>query len=205
MDTKPPHHVKVIVLWGGFLITVQVSEAYVNVGLKYDLYIKAQLLFVYISGDLHRLADIQFLAELKQKYGNIIKISGIPGKQDFIFLYDADEIEKVSNQHHEEQKFKQMMNPNLNSTFRQPYTFPLINLYSCLIMVIISIIIRVFCPKADPSLQAEKPRLQFCRREVFHRKPLNQGCSFATDLIGAVASRCFLHLTLSLESEQTSK
>ena len=24
------------------------------------------------------------------------------------------------------------------------------------------IIIRVFCPKADPSLQAQEPRLQFC-------------------------------------------
>ena len=32
------------------------------------------------------------------------------------------------------------------------------------------IIIRVFCPKAGPSLQEEKPRLQFCRRQVFHCK-----------------------------------
>ena len=29
-----------------------------------------------------------------------------------------------------------------------------------------NIIIRVFCPKAGPSLQAEKSRLQFCRRQV---------------------------------------
>ena len=67
------------------------------------------------------------------------------------------------------------------------------------------IIIRVFCPKAGPSVQAEKPRLQFCRRQVFHRQPRNQGYSFTRDLIGAVASRCFLHPTLSLASEQTLK
>ena len=67
------------------------------------------------------------------------------------------------------------------------------------------IYIRVFCPKAGPSLQEEKPRLQFCRRQVIHRKLRNQGCSFTRDLIGAVASRCFPHPTLSLASEQTIK
>ena len=36
-----------------------------------------------------------------------------------------------------------------------------------------------------------KPRLQFCRRQVFHRKLRNQGSSFTRDLIGAVAFRCF--------------
>ena len=40
------------------------------------------------------------------------------------------------------------------------------------------IIIRVFCPKAGSSLKAEKPRLQFCRRQVFHCKLRNQECSF---------------------------
>ena len=67
------------------------------------------------------------------------------------------------------------------------------------------IIIRVFCPKLGPSLQAEKPRLQFYLRQVFHRKLRNQGGSFTRDLIGAVASRCFLHPTPSLASEQTLK
>ena len=62
-----------------------------------------------------------------------------------------------------------------------------------------------FRPKEGPSLQAEKPRLQFCQRQVFHRKLRNQGCSFTRDLIGAVASRCFPHPTLSLASEQTLK
>ena len=65
------------------------------------------------------------------------------------------------------------------------------------LQIIIIIIIRVFCPKAGPSLQAEKPRLQFCRRQVFHRKLRNKGCSFTRNLIGAVLSRCFPHPTLS--------
>ena len=67
------------------------------------------------------------------------------------------------------------------------------------------IITRLFCAKAGLSLQAEKPRLQFCRRQVFHRKLRNQGCSFTRNLIGAVASRCFPHPTLSVASEQTLK
>ena len=67
------------------------------------------------------------------------------------------------------------------------------------------IIIRVFCPRAGPSLQAQEPRLQFCRRQDFHHKLRNQGCTFNRNLIGAVASRCFLHHTLSLASEQTLK
>ena len=63
----------------------------------------------------------------------------------------------------------------------------------------------MFCPKEGPSLQAEKPRLQLCRRQVFHRKLRNQGCSFTGDLICAVAPRCFLHPTRSLASEQILK
>ena len=63
----------------------------------------------------------------------------------------------------------------------------------------------VYCPKAGPSLQAEKPRLQFCQRQVFHHKLRDQGCSFTRDLIGAEASHCFPHPTLSLASEQTLK
>ena len=73
------------------------------------------------------------------------------------------------------------------------------------IIFIIIIIIRVFWPKASPSLQAQEPRLQFCRRQVFHRKLRNVGYSFTRDLIGTVASRCFPHPTLSLASEQILK
>ena len=39
----------------------------------------------------------------------------------------------------------------------------------------------VFCPRAGPSLQAQEPRLQFCRRQVFHRKLRNHGCNFTKD------------------------
>ena len=73
------------------------------------------------------------------------------------------------------------------------------------ILVLVYISSSVFCPKAAPSLQAEKLRLQFCRRQVFHRKLRNQGCILTRDLIGAVASRCFQHTTLSLASEQILK
>ena len=77
-------------------------------------------------------------------------------------------------------------------------------LFGCNLYIYIYIS-SVFFSKAGPSLQAEKPRLQFCRRQVFHRKLKNQGCRFTRDLIGAVASRCFPHPTLSLASEQTLK
>ena len=67
------------------------------------------------------------------------------------------------------------------------------------------IIIRVYCPRAGPSLQVQEPRLQFCWRQVFHHKLSNQGCSFTRDWIGAVASCCFLHPSFFLVSEQTLK
>ena len=85
-------------------------------------------------------------------------------------------------------------------------------LYTIAIIIIIiilknysKIIIRVFCPRAGPSLQAQEPRLQFFRRQVIHRKLRNQGCSFTRDWIGTVTSCCFPHPTLSLASEQTLK
>ena len=31
-----------------------------------------------------------------------------------------------------------------------------------ILFLVIIIIFRVFCPRADPSLQAQEPRLQFC-------------------------------------------
>ena len=58
----------------------------------------------------------------------------------------------------------------------------------------------VFCPRAGPLLQAQEPRLQFCRRQLFHRKLRNQGCNVTSDWIGAVATHCFSHPTLSLAS-----
>ena len=76
-----------------------------------------------------------------------------------------------------------------------------LNCYSITKLGVFITIIRVFCPKAGPSLQAEKPRLQLCRRQVFQRKLRNQGCSFTRDLTGAVAFRYFPHPTFSLASE----
>ena len=56
------------------------------------------------------------------------------------------------------------------------------------IMSYFIIIIRVFFPRASPSLQAQEPRLQFYE-----------------GLIGEVASCCFPHSILSLASEQALK
>ena len=64
------------------------------------------------------------------------------------------------------------------------------------ILVTLTIIIRVFCPRAGPSLQAQEPRLQVCRRQVFNCKLRTQDCNFNRYWIGAVASRCFPHSTL---------
>ena len=75
-----------------------------------------------------------------------------------------------------------------------PKNFPMVSLIS--LFVTFLVIMRVFCPRAGPSLQAQEPRLQICRKHVFHRKLRNQGCSFSRDWRGAVASRCFSHPTL---------
>jgi hypothetical protein len=33
---------------------------------------------------------------MHEKYGNILKITGIPGRKNMVMLFDPDEIEKVS-------------------------------------------------------------------------------------------------------------
>ena len=43
------------------------------------------------------------------------------------------------------------------------YTWRHRRTYAIIIIIIIIIIIRVFCPRAGPLLQVQKPRLQFCR------------------------------------------
>ena len=50
------------------------------------------------------------------------------------------------------------------------------------LIIIIIIIIREFCPRTGPSLKVQEPRLQFCRRQVFHRKLKIQGCKFNEEL-----------------------
>ena len=71
--------------------------------------------------------------------------------------------------------------------------------------IIIITIIKVFCPRAGISLQAQEPGLQFYRRQVLHRELRNQDCRFTRDWIGAVATRCFPQPTLSFASELTLK
>ena len=83
--------------------------------------------------------------------------------------------------------FHQITDPEIPVTLRPP---PNIDLWSCN-----QSILRygAFCPMAGPSLQAQEHRLQFCRKQLFHRTLMNQGCSFTRDWIDAVASRCFPH------------
>ena len=77
--------------------------------------------------------------------------------------------------------------------------------YSITYFYNMSIIIRVFSPRAGPSLQAQEPRLEFCRREDFNSKLKNQGWSFTRDWIGAIVSRCFPHPPLSLADLKRSE
>ena len=67
------------------------------------------------------------------------------------------------------------------------------------------IIMRVLCSRPCSSLQVQELRLQFCLRQVFHRKLRNQAWNFTRDSIGAVASRYSPHSTLSLASRQIWK
>ena len=81
----------------------------------------------------------------------------------------------------------------------------LLNLYQWLYFVIniSSSSSWQFCPRAGPALQAQEHRLQLWQRQVFHRKPGDQGCSCKRDWIGMVAFRCFQHSSLSLFSVWT--
>ena len=85
------------------------------------------------------------------------------------------------------------------STDWNTYIYDLSELAQCkkiYIYICKYIIVRVFCPRAGPSLQAHEPRLQCYRRQVFHHKLRNQGCSFTRHWICEVASRFFPHPTL---------
>ena len=64
---------------------------------------------------------------------------------------------------------------------------------------------HVFCPRAGPSLQTQAPRLQFCPQAGLPLQTQEPRLQFYQGRIGAVASPCFPHPTLSLASEQTLK
>ena len=68
-----------------------------------------------------------------------------------------------------------------------------------------NIIIRLFCPRADPSLQTQEPRPQFCSKVGLPPQTQEPRLQFYQGLIVTVASRCFPHPTLSSASEQTLK
>ena len=63
----------------------------------------------------------------------------------------------------------------------------------------------VFYPRADPSLQTQAPRLQFCPKAGLPLQTQEPRVQFYWGWIGAIASHCFPHPTLSLASEQTLK
>ena len=72
---------------------------------------------------------------------------------------------------------------------------------SCVyIYICIYISSTVFCPRAGPS-----PRLQFCPKTALPLQTQDPRLQFYYGWIGAAASRCFPHSTLSLASEQTLK
>ena len=73
------------------------------------------------------------------------------------------------------------------------------------VLIIIIIIIRVFCPGADLSLQTQERRLQFCRRQVFHCKLRTKAAVLSgMNTCGSFPLLYAPHsLFLSLASEQT--
>jgi len=44
---------------------------------------------------LHRILDDSYHKILHEKYGKIMKITGLPGAKDMVWVFDPDEIEKV--------------------------------------------------------------------------------------------------------------
>jgi hypothetical protein len=48
---------------------------------------------------LSRILDDSFHKILHEKYGKIMKISGLPGIKNMVWIFDPDEIEKVSFLH----------------------------------------------------------------------------------------------------------
>ena len=45
---------------------------------------------------MSRILDDSFHKILHEKYGKIMKISGLPGGKNMVLVFDPDEIEKVS-------------------------------------------------------------------------------------------------------------
>jgi hypothetical protein len=45
---------------------------------------------------LGNIIEDSFFTNLYEKYGEIVKITGLPGRNNMVVLFDPDEIEKVS-------------------------------------------------------------------------------------------------------------
>lgn len=46
----------------------------------------------------YTISDVAKISSLlHERYGRIVRFSGLIGRPDLLFIYDADEIEKVSN------------------------------------------------------------------------------------------------------------
>jgi hypothetical protein len=45
---------------------------------------------------LNRILEDSYHRILHEKYGKIVKISGLPGRKDMVWVFDPEEIEKVS-------------------------------------------------------------------------------------------------------------
>lgn len=50
---------------------------------------------IYLAGD-YRIENVdQICVKLHNQYGRIVKLAGLLGRPDMVFLFDADEIERV--------------------------------------------------------------------------------------------------------------
>ncbi|KAJ4434894.1 hypothetical protein ANN_23465 [Periplaneta americana] len=51
--------------------------------------------FIPKIGDLNGMGFVELAQYFHKTYGNIAKLSGVPGKSDMVFIFDPDDIEKV--------------------------------------------------------------------------------------------------------------
>lgn len=62
------------------------------------IFVWLMIVYVFCLGDFNISAIDKVSKKLNSKYGDIVKIDGLLGRPDMVFLYDANEIEKVYRQ-----------------------------------------------------------------------------------------------------------
>lgn len=78
-----------VVILGNNTRLLMLTDIIWNVSFTLPIY------FLEFSGR-YRIHEIdKICCELHQSYGNIVKLSGLLGRPDMVFLFDADEVEKV--------------------------------------------------------------------------------------------------------------